>query len=126
MPYPYSQGGDYIMDQDCPDEDVLCTYALKCYECDSSYALEEGFCLSRQQCRKYSRYNSTALSFNPAYCKCADSYFLTGVTSCSRCHIDCLTCGSTVQSGCLSCPEGADLSSPSGGSCSYNDTYTPI
>jgi hypothetical protein len=49
-----------------------------------------------------------------------DNFYLTGLTSCSKCDITCLTCTSGGSSDCASCPEGADESS---GSCTYNATY---
>ena len=118
MPATYST--NYQMNTDCPG-DGLCSYTLKCYLCDTTnYVLEDGYCISKNQCRKYSRYNSTSLSFNPGFCVCSDAYYLTGVTSCSRCNIECLSCGGATNSDCLTCPEGGSLSS---GSCSYNVTY---
>lgn len=108
MPDPYIT--DYTMNNDCPDDD-LCTYTLRCYTCDGGYALQEGFCIPTDQCRKYSKYNSTSASFNADDCACMDNFYLTGLTSCSKCDITCLTCTSGGSSDCASCPEGADESS---------------
>ena len=126
MPSPYnsSSPSPYTMNSPCPG-DPDCVYALRCYECDTSqsqYVLEEGFCISRASCRKYSRYNSTSITFNPDFCTCFDGFYITGVTSCSRCHITCSNCQSTSSTACDACPIGASLSS-SPGSCSYNVTY---
>ena len=117
MPDTYSS--NYQMNNDCPD-DEFCTFAMKCYACDSAYALEEGFCMSRSDCRKYSKYDSVSST-----CSCFDNFYITGVSSCSRCHIECLSCQGTGSSQCETCPEGASVSSAPG-SCTYNNTYTEL
>lgn len=68
-------------------------------------------------CRKYQLYNATSGSFNPSYCYCMDNYFMSGVT-CSACAFTCKTCGPSSTT-CLTCPDGAALSS---GSCNYNSS----
>ena len=112
--------------------DGLCSYALKCYACtSSSYILAEGFCISRNRCRRYSWYNSTASGFNLAYCYCKDNFYSTGSGTCARCHYTCLTCSGTSSSSCLTCPYGQTAISgacsiPAGigsASVTYNSTF---
>lgn len=113
-------GGTYPTDHlmngvNCPI-DPLCAYTLRCWTCSSGYTLNNGFCVKNNQCFIYSLYNSTSLSFNPAYCNCFPNYFSIGLTMCLKCDISCLTCSSGTN--CLSCPTGS-----SGATCSYNSTY---
>lgn len=124
MPSPYGEINytNYRWDSACAG-DGLCTYALKCHSCNSSYVLEQGECISRSRCRKYSLYNSTTSGFNSAYCYCKPGFYLTGVTSCSICHWSCKTCTGSANTSCATCHDGTYLS---GGVCVSNSTYAYI
>lgn len=122
MPYPYSRT-NYTWYTDCAG-DGLCTFAVKCFACTTpAYVLEEGRCITRSRCRKYSLYNSTTSGFNSAYCYCKTGFYLSGVTSCSICHYSCKTCNGSTASNCTECHTGAKLS---GGLCVANSTYSYI
>lgn len=122
MPSPYAIG-NYVWSTNCTG-DGLCTYAVECYSCDtSSYVLEEGLCITRNRCRKYSLYNSTTSGFNSAYCYCKPNFYLTGVTSCSICHWSCQNCSGSADTNCGNCHVGAKKS---GGLCVANDSYVYI
>jgi len=101
--------------------DPLCKYTLKCYTCSSGYTLLNGLCISNNQCFTYSFYTSAGSTFNPNNCNCFPNYQLLGISICSKCSINCLTCLSSSLSNCQTCPDGSNA--PSGGSCSYNSSY---
>lgn len=120
MPSPFVTNTTYQWSTNCTG-DKMCTYALKCYSCYTpTYVLEEGICITRNRCRKYSLYNSTVSGFNAAYCYCKPGFYLSGVTSCSICHYKCKTCTGPASTQCTTCHTGLKLS---GTACVLNGTY---
>lgn len=105
--------------------DPLCGYTLKSFSCQSGYTLLEGTCYSNSQCFTYSYYTAAGATFNPASCNCFPNYQQLGSSICRKCHVLCLTCSSSSNSGCLTCPPGS-TSSASPGACTYNGTYSQL
>jgi hypothetical protein len=125
MPSPYvntTTSSVYAWTTACTG-DGLCTYAVECYTCSSTFVLEEGICITRNRCRKYSLYNSTTSGFNAAFCYCKTGFYLSGVTSCSICHWTCKTCSGPNNNQCIICHDGLKKD---GTNCVLNGTYQYI
>jgi hypothetical protein len=104
--------------------DPLCKYTLRCYGCKSGYTLIDGLCVINNQCFTYSFYKSTGATFNPINCNCFPNFQLLGLSICAKCDITCLTCLSSDQTICQTCPEGS--LNPTAASCAFNSTYDEI
>jgi hypothetical protein len=99
--------------------DVKCSYALKCFSCNSGYTNISGICVSNNECFTYSKYNSSSGgSFSSANCMCFSYFQSLGQGICQLCSINCLTCSSSSSSACTSCPSTAFT----GSSCTFNTT----
>lgn len=88
--------------------DYKCTEGIVCTSCLSGYSLVGGTCVDQTTCRLYSYYvqGTSSTTWSPSNCKCLDGYYFSAGTSCSLCHMDCLTCNGPASSNCLTCHEG--------------------
>jgi len=96
--------------------DYYCSSGIVCTSCLSGYSLVGGSCVDQTTCRLYSYYvqGNSSTTWSPSNCRCLDGYYFSSGTSCSLCHMDCLTCNGPTSTNCLTCHEGYIISS---GSC---------
>jgi hypothetical protein len=104
--------------------DPLCGYTLKCYQCNTGYFLNNGFCLPNTQCFQYAKYDSSVGgSFSAANCFCLTGFFSLFPGYCQKCDISCDSCAGTGSNQCVACPDGA---AAVGNVCYYNFSYIEV